>query len=815
MERQLPKAAQTVIIGGGIVGSSVAYHLCKLGAKDVVLLERGRLTCGSTWHAAGLIMQTRLSHTATQLAKYNVELYSALESETGLPTGFKQNGTLGVARNMERLHETRRAASIAKSFGIEAHIIDPSEALKLYPEMNHRLIRGAVFIPNDGQTNPVDTTMSLIAGAKQSGALVFESTSVTDIGRDSSGEFLLRTSNGSVHCEQLVLACGLWTRDLAARLGVNVPLYACEHMYVVTEALPFVNPALPVLRDPDGHNYIKEDAGKLLVGAFEPLGKPLPMSRLPATQEFIELPEDWEHFALPYAKAAEILPPLEDAGIKTFMNGPESFTPDLMFVLGEPHECPSCYIAAGFNSEGVEFGASAGRALAEWMIQGEPCMDLSTVDVNRFHSFQVNRRYLYARAGESLGLHYKMHSPHKPREAGRPARRSAMHSYWEDLSANFGEALGWERPLWFAPPGTDAVDRPSWLKPNWFPYTREECIAARDNVVVFDQSSFGKHLLQGPDACTFLQRVCTGDVDVPTGKIIYTHMLNRRGGIETDITVNRRGANEYLVISSATSQARDRAWILKSLRDDERVTVMDVTSTFAVLSVQGPKSRDLLEQLTDADLSNEAFPFATSQEIEIGFARVIANRLTFIGELGWELYIPVEFAHSVCGLVLEAGACFGLTPAGYHAIEHLRSECGYREYQLDLTPDDTPFEAGLGFTVKMDKPGGFTGRDALLRRSTQPLGRRMILFKLVDPEPLLFHDELIRIGDEIVGYITSGAYSFTLGRSVGMGYVKHADGITDAFVDNNHFHIEIAGETFAADASLRAFYDPTRRRVMT
>lgn len=814
MQKQLPETAPIVIVGGGIVGSSVAYHLGKMGVRDVVLLERGRLTCGSTWHAAGLIMQTRLTHTATQLAKYNVELYSTLEAETGVSTGFKQNGTLGVARTEERLHETRRAASVAKSFGIEAHIISPAEASKLYPEMNHHLIAGAVFIPNDGQANPVDTTMSLIAGAKQGGALVFQETTVEDISRQTNGGFILTTSKGQLRCEQVVLACGLWTRDLAARLGINVPLYACEHMYVVTEALSFVKPTLPVLRDPDGHSYIKEDAGKLLVGAFEPQGKPLPMDRLPVFQEFIELPEDWEHFALPYGKAAEILPPLEDAGISTFLNGPESFTPDLMFVLGEPYGCPNCFVAAGFNSEGVEFGASAGKALAEWIVEGEPTMDLTGVDVNRFHPFQINRRYLHERAGESLGLHYKMHWPHKQREAGRPARRSAMHAYWENRNASFGEALGWERPLWFAPPGVDAIDQPSWFKPNWFPYTREECLAARQGVVVFDQSSFGKHRLQGPDACAFLQRICTGDLDVPNGKIVYTHMLNRRGGIETDITVNRRGANEYLIISSATTHARDKAWILRSMRADERVTLTDVTAVYAVLSVQGPGSRELLERLTDADLSNEAFPFATSQEIEIGFASVIANRLTFIGELGWELYIPVEFAYSICGMLLEAGEDVGLQPAGYHALEHLRSECGYREYQLDLTPEDTPLEAGLRFTVRLDKPGGFVGRDVLLQQSRQPLTRRMVLFRLRDPEPQLFHDELIRIGEEIVGYITSGAYGFTLGSSVGMGYVKHAAGVTPEFVGDTEFHIEIAGERFAADASLRSFYDPERRRVL-
>ena len=813
MDKSPPTWAEVVIVGGGVVGSSIAYHLTKLGVTDVVLLERGKLTSGTTWHAAGLVMQLRSSHSLTELSRYNVQLYGRLEAETGQATGIKQNGTLSVARTKERMHETKRLATVAKSYDIEVHIIGPQEAKDLYPAMNHEIIEGAIYIPKDCQTNPVDTTMSLIAGAKRRGTKVFEDTPVTSLQWLASRNYRVETPSGEIKCQTLVLCAGLWTRDLAAQLGIHVPLYPCEHMYVVTEPLDFVEPTLPVLRDPDGYVYIKEDAGKLLVGCFEPQGKPLPMEKLPSDAQFIELQEDWDHFELPFTKAMEILPPLEHAGIGTFVNGPESFTPDLLFVLGEAPGCPNCFVAAGFNSEGVEFAPGAGRALAEWIVEGEPTMDLSMVDIARFVPFQTNRSYLHHRAGESVGLHYKMHWPHRQREASRPVRKSPLHDRLAARNACFGEAMGWERPLWFAPEGVEPKDVYSYHSPNWFAYTAEECRAAREGVVVFDQSSFGKHLIQGRDARAFLQRMCAGDLDTPVGKLVYTHMLNSRGGIETDITVNRLAEDRYLIISSATTHPRDKAWIEKHMTREEHVTLADVTSAYSVLSVQGPKSRDLLGRIIDADLSNEAFPFATSQEIDIGYARVIALRLTFIGELGWELHIPSEFAQDVFDALADVGQAFDLRQAGYHALEHLRSERAYREYGHDLTPEDTPYEAGLGFTVKLDKPGGFIGREAIEAQRGKPLNKRLVMFKLTDPEPVLFHDELIRLDGEIVGYISSGAYGFTLGRSVGMGYVHHPEGVTKDLVENGEFEIEIACERYPAEAALRAFYDPKGERT--
>ena len=808
----LPSHVQTLIVGGGVAGASAAYHLAKLDRNDTILLERNQLTSGTTWHAAGLIMQLRSTHALTELARYNVELYSSLEAETGQATGFKQNGTLGVCRTKDRLFETRRVASIAKSFDIEAHMISPAEAKALYPAIDESIIEGAIYIPKDGQTNPVDSTMSLIAGARQQGVKVFENTPVSKLQRLASGEYRVETGQDEVQCETLILACGLWTRDLAAQLGVRVPLYACEHFYVVTEPMDAVTPNLPVLRDTDGHVYVKEDAGKWLVGAFEPTGKPLRMDQLPGDSAFIELVEDWEHFALPYSKAMEILPDLENAGIATFLNGPESFTPDLLFALGEAPGLPNCFISAGYNSEGIEFGPGAGRALAEWIVEGEPTLDLSNVDVARYHPFQINKKYLHERTAEILGLHYKPHWPHYQPETSRNVRKSVLHDRWVALNASFGEGMGWERPMWFAPAGASSENVYSHTRPNWFEHTARECRAAREAAILLDQSSFGKHLVQGRDAAQFLQRLCAGNVDVPVGKLVYTHMLNNRGGIETDITVNRLAEDQFLIISSATIHPRDKAWIERHIGGDENVTLSDVTSGYTVLSLQGPRSRDILSRLTDAGLSNEAFPFATSKEIDLGYARVIANRLTYVGELGWELHIPAEFAQDVCDAVIGADA--GLKPAGYHALEHLRSERAYREYELDLTPEDTPLEAGLAFTVKLDKPGGFIGRDALMRqKEAGPLTKRLVMFKLRDPEPVLFHEEIIRRDGDIVGYISSGAYGFTLGASVGMGYVNHAGGITKDFIESGNWEIEIACERYPAVASLRAFYDPAGERV--
>ena len=811
---QLKKTTEIVIIGGGIAGSSLAYHLAKLNKTDITLLERHQLTSGTTWHAAGLIMQLRSTHSLTEIAKYNVELYSTLESETGVATGFKQNGTLGVARTKDRMHETKSMATIAKSFDIETEIITPSEAKDLYPTLNKECIEGAIYIPKDGQTNPVDTTMSLIAGAKKLGVSVHENIEVIDLKQNPDQSFTVFTKNEEINCEKLVIACGLWTRSLASKLGINVPLYPAEHFYVVTEGTKDAQKNLPVLRDTDGHVYIKEDAGKFLVGAFEPWGKAISLDKLPKDTPFIELPEDWDHFELPYTKAMELINPLKNIGISKFFNGPESFTPDLLFAIGEAPEIKNCFISAGYNSEGIEFGAGAGRALAEWIVNGSPTMDLSAVDIARFHPFQNNTNYLHDRIPEILGLHYKPHWPHYQKITSRGVRKSKLHDQWEKLGASFGEAMGWERPMWFAENDQSTENIYSHTKPNWFEATENECKAARESAIILDQTSFGKHLIKGEDSLTFLQRTCSSNIDVPIGKIIYTHMLNDRGGIETDITINRRKENEFLVISSATTQPRDLNWIKKSIKENEKVFVTDVTNNYTVLSLQGPRSRDILSKLTNTDLTNDGFPFATSKEIEIGYTNVIANRLTYVGELGWEIFIPTEHSLDVFDNLIKAGKEFNLKPAGYHALEHLRSERAYREYELDLTPEDTPLEAGLGFTIDWNKPNGFVGRDALIKQKENgPLKKRLICFRLKDSEGVLWHEEIIYRNNKIVGYVSSGAYSFTFKSSVALGYIKYEKGINKDYIDNGNWEIESAGVKYKAEASLKPFYDPNGDRI--
>jgi len=813
MTAGVPATAEVVIVGGGVIGCSVAYHLTRLGAGAVVLLERERLTSGSSWHAAGLIMQLRSTHAMTRLACGNAEFYARLEAETGQAIGFKRNGTLAVARCEERMHELRRAAGIARGCGVEAHLLGVAEARALYPAIEPAVIRGALFIPGDGQLDPVGATLALAAGARQGGARIVEQAAVGAIERCADGTFRLATARGELRCERLVLCAGLWTRALAARLGVVVPLAACEHMYVVTEPLAWVTPGLPVLRDTDGYCYVKEEAGKALVGAFEPRGKPLAAERLPADPAFVELAEDWDHFALPYGRACEILPGLAEAGIARFLNAPESFTPDAVLAMGEAPGCPGCFVAAGLCSEGFELAPGVGRALAEWIVAGEPTMDLLDVDIARFHRFQGNRRYLAERAAESLGEIYRMRWPQRQREAARPVRRSPLHERLVALRACFGETLGWERALWYAPPGVEPRDVHSYQRPGWFGPVAAEHAAVRERVGLFDVSSFGKLLVAGPDACRALQRLCASDLDVAPGRVVYTHMLNRRGGIEVDLTARRLAEDRYLLVTSAGTLPRDAAWIERHLGRGERVTVTDVTSAYAVLSVQGPRSRALLARVSDADLGDQAFPFASAREIDLGYGRGTAVRLSFVGELGWELYVPGEFAVSLFDLLLEEGRALGLRPAGYHAMEHLRSERGYREFGLDLTPEETPFEAGLGFVVARDKGADFIGREAVEAQRGRVLSRRLVLFALEDPEPVLHGQELILHHGRVVGYLSSAAYGFTLGTSVGMGYVHHPDGVTRALVEAGGFEIEREGVRLAARASLAPFYDPSGERL--
>jgi 4-methylaminobutanoate oxidase (formaldehyde-forming) len=813
MAPSLPEETRVVIIGGGIVGCSLAYHLTKQGWREVVLLERRKLTCGTTWHAAGLVGQLRATANMTRLAQYTAELFTTLEQETGQATGFKQNGSISVATTEERFEEWKRGASMARTFGLEVEVIGPGEMKERWPLLNVEDVVGGVWLPKDGQTNPIDTTVALAKGARAGGARIFEDTKVTAIHHAGGRVTGVATDRGDIKTEFVVNCGGMWAREIGLMCGVNVPLHACEHFYVLTEEMAGLSPDLPVLRDQDGCAYYKEDAGKLLLGAFEPNAKPWGMDGIPEDFAFDELPEDFDHFMPVLEGAMHRVPALQEVGIRKFFNGPESFTPDDRYMLGEAPELKNFFVAAGFNSVGIQSAGGAGKVLAQWMAEGHPPMDLWDVDIRRMFPFQGNPKYLYDRATEVLGLLYDMHWPYRQCVTSRGLRRSPLHDRLAERGACFGEVAGWERANWFAPEGVEPKYEYSYKRQNWFPYAAEEHKAVRETVALFDQTSFAKFLVQGRDAEAVLQRICANDVAVPPGKVVYTQWLNERGGIEADLTVTRLAEEAYQVVTGAAVAGRDFNWLMRHIPEDAHCIATDVTSAGAVLGVMGPNSRALLSQLTDADLSNEAFAFGTAREIDLGMARVRAVRISYVGELGWELYVPSEFAPGVFNAILAEGEAHGLRLAGMHVLDSCRIEKAYRHWGHDITEEDTPLEAGLGFACRFDKNVPFIGRDALLRQKEAGVKKRLVQFALEDPEPLLYHNEPIYRDGEIVGYVSSGNYGHHLRAAIGLGYVRHAEGVDADFVASGRYEIEVACERFPARASLRPLYDPKAERV--
>jgi glycine cleavage system aminomethyltransferase T/glycine/D-amino acid oxidase-like deaminating enzyme len=811
---ELPGRCEVVIIGGGIVGCSVAYHLTRLGIGEVVLLERKELTCGTTWHAAGLVGQLRATRNLTELARYTAELLHELERETGQATGFRQNGSIAVALHPERFEEQKRGASMARSFGLEVEVLGPDEIRARYPLLEMDGVVGGVFLPKDGQTNPIDTTRAFAKGARARGARIVEGVEVERILVEGGRAVGVRTPLGEVRAGTVVLAAGMWSRDLAAAIGVRVPLHAAEHFYIVTEPLPGLPGDLPVLRVPDECAYYKEDAGKLLVGAFEPVAKPWGMAGIPRDFAFETLPEDVDHFEPILEQAVRRVPRLAEAGIQTFFNGPESFTPDDAYLLGETAEVRDLFVACGFNSIGIQSSGGAGKVLAEWIRDRRPPVDLGDVDIRRMQPFQSTSAYLRDRTVETLGLLYAMHWPFRQKETARGARRSPLHDRLLEAGACMGEVAGWERPNWFAPPGVEPRYAYSWGRQNWFAQCAEECRTVRDGVALFDQSSFAKFLVSGADACRVLDRLCANRVDVPPGRIVYSQWLNERGGIEADLTVTRLSETDFLVVTAAASQARDLARLRQHIPEDARCIATDVTPGLPMLGLMGPRSRDLLQALSGDDFTSDVFPFGTSREIEIGYARVRASRITYVGELGWELYIPSEFALHVFERIMQAGEAFGLRHAGYHAMNSCRMEKGYRHYGHDIGIEDTPLEAGLGFAIAWDKPGGFIGREALLRAREEGVPRRrLVQVRLEDDEKLLYHEEPIWHGGRIAGAITSGMYGHRLEASLGMGYVENPGGVTREWLAGGGFEVEVAWQRVPARLQLEPFYDPAGARV--
>ncbi|HEY2683350.1 MAG TPA: FAD-dependent oxidoreductase [Steroidobacteraceae bacterium] len=810
MAAQLPARARVVIIGGGVIGVSIAYHLSKLKFQDVVLIERKQLTSGTTWHAAGLIGQLRQSMNMTRLARYTAELYRGLEAETGQATGYRQSGSVSVATTPGRMEELARNASMAKVFGLQVDVVTPGEIEKLYPLIRKDDVIGGIHIPSDGYGNAVDITQALAKGAKAGGVQIFQDTKVSSLKLDGRRVRQVITENGTITADTVVICTGMWTRDLAASIGVNVPLQACEHYYVLFKDVPGIDPTLPVLRDYDRCTYFKYDAGKLLVGAFEPHARPWGTGGIPDDFSFGEIDGNFEHFEPMLEGAMHRLPALEKAGIQKFFCGPESFTPDVRYHLGQTPELDNCFVAAGLNSVGLQSAGGIGKVMSEWIRDGHPPIDLWEVDVRRNMRFQRNRRYLRERVSESLGLLYATHWPFKQYESARGVRRSALHDRLRQAGACFGEAFGWERANWYGAPGSEPEYQYSYGRQNWFKASGDEHRAVRSAVGLFDQSSFAKFRLEGRDAERVLNQVCANDVAVDIGKMVYTQWLNERGGIEADLTVTRIAEDAFFVVGGAETETKDFAW-LKSKIGDARCVLTNVTSGFGVLSVMGPQSRALLQSLTPDDLSNAAFPFATSREIEIGYALVRASRVTFVGELGWELYVPTEYLLGVYEALCEAGGAHGLRHAGYHALNSLRIEKAYRHWGHDITDEDTPLEAGLGFAVKFDKPGGFIGKEALLRQRDAGLHKKLLQFQLEDPEPLLYHNEPIWQGGEIVGFVRSGMYGHTLGGCIGLGYVTWKPGMDK--IDNVRYEIEVAGVRYGARASLRPLYDPKSERI--
>ncbi len=812
-DRALPSHARAVIIGGGIVGCSTAYHLAKLGWRDIVLLERGLLSGGTTWHAAGLVGQLRSHANMTQLIRYSTELYSSLEAETGQATGWTRCGSLSVARTAERLIQLKRTASMARGFGVEAEEIGLGEAARRWPLMRTDDLTGAVWLPGDGKGNPADITAALARGARVGGVHIFEKTRVTGVAIANGAAVGVSTSAGDIDCEVVVNCAGLWAREVGALAGVAVPLHPVEHMYIVTKPFDGVPRDLPVMRDPDGHIYFKEEVGGLAMGGFEPVAKPWLSRDYPDNFEFSLLPEDWKQFEILMQNALIRVPALETAPVQRLINGPESFTPDNQFVLGEAPEVRRFFVGAGFNSAGIASAGGAGRALAEWIVQGQPTMDLWPVDIRRFARWQANERWLRDRMVEAPGLHYAVAYPLRDFATGRGVRRSPLYERLAAAGATFGSKMGWERANWFATGGAKAETVYSFVSQNWMPYSAAEHRAAREAVAVFDQTSFSKFVLEGADAEAVLQRLCANDVAVPPGKVVYTGMLNERGGYESDLTVTRLGRDAYLVVTGTAQATRDADWIRRNVPHGARATLTDVTSAYAMLSVMGPASRALLGRVSGADLGNEAFPFATMKEIFVGHALVRAIRVSYVGELGWELYVPVESAAGVYDALKEAGADLGLRDAGYYALESLRIEKGYRAWGHDLTTDETPLEAGLEFAVKWDKPGGFIGRDALVAQRERGVDRRLVILTLDDPSALPWHDEPILRDGKMVGWVTSAGFGHTLGRAVAMGYVRNPGGISREFVESGRYEVELAGERVSARVYLRAPYDPTGSRL--
>ncbi len=813
----LPSRARVVVVGGGIIGTSVAYHLAKLGWSDVLLLERDRLTSGTTWHAAGLMATFgSTSQTSTELRQYTWDLYSQLEAETGLATGLKQCGLIELAIEPGRLEEYRRTAAFNRHLGVEVHEISPREVAEMWPLARIDDVLAGFYIPADGRVNPVDVTMSLARGARMRGVTIAEGVPVTGFVTKDKTVTGVRTRAGDVEAEYVVLAAGMWSRQLGELAGVSIPLQAAEHYYLITEPIEGVDGSWPVLEDPASYGYYREEGGGLMLGMFEPVCAPWHIDGIPANFSFGELPPDWDRMGPYLEKTMARVPVTEHTGIKKFFCGPESFTPDLLPIVGEAPELRNFFVAAGLNSIGILTGGGIGRAVAQWIIDGSPDIDVTGINIDRLHPYQANPEYRATRTVESLGLVYATHYPFRPTKSARGARLSPVYHRLAERGAYFRDVSGWEGADWYAPPGvTPDPGELSWERPPWFEFWAAEHHATREGVIVMDMSFMAKFLVQGRDAARELERISANQVAAEPGRITYTQWLSKKGTLEADLTVTMLADDEFLVVASDTAHRHAHTWMRRHFAEnDARAVVTDVTSGFAQLNVQGPRSRELLKTVTSADLESDAFPFRAARWIDIGFARVLCVRITYLGELGYELHIPAEHAVAVYDRLVAAGEPLGLRHAGLKALASLRMEKAYRDYGHDIDNTDSVLEAGLGFAVALDKPGGFIGRDAVLaRKSAGPLRRRLVQVLLKDPGPLLFHAEVVSRSGRPAGYIRAASYGFTLGGAVGLAMIDADEAIDQKYLDAGDWTVKIGDASYPAVASLRPLYDPSSKRV--
>jgi len=809
----VPSHAQIVVIGGGIIGCSTAYHLARDHKADVVLVEQGKLTCGSTWHAAGLVGQLRSAASITQVLKYSVDLYERLAAETGLETGWKMTGCLRLARNEDRWTEFRRLATTAKSFGMDMHLLSPGEVKAMWPLMQVDDLVGATFLPTDGQASPSDITQSLAKGARMHGVRIMEGVQVTGFAMDGNRITHVKTGDGAIACDKVVNCAGQWARQVGAMAGVTVPLQPVKHQYIITEAIEGLASDVATVRDPDRFTYFKEEVGGLVMGGYEQNPIAWTTGDVPDDFQFALLDDDWDHFEQHMDHAIARVPALANAGVKQMINGPESFTPDGDFILGAAPQCANMFVGAGFNAFGIAAGGGAGWALARWVIEGEAHMDLWVVDIRRFSKLHEDRNWVCQRTLEAYGKHYTVGFPHEEFLSGRPSIVSPLYDRLKAHGAVFGSKLGWERPNWFAPPGMEASDVPSMGRANWFAPVGEEHRAVRESVGIFDQSSFAKFELIGKDAAAALEYICANNVAKPSGRLTYTQLLNSRGGIECDLTVARLRDDLFYIVTGTGFRIHDSAWIRDHIRPGLDAVLTDVSEQYGTLSLMGPRARDVLAGVTDADISNSAFPFGHVRVIDIAGQEVRALRVTYVGELGWELHVPLGATGDVFEALMQAGARHAIRPVGYRALESLRLEKGYRAWGSDITPNDSPFEAGLGWAVKLKSDVDFIGRAAAETAAKSPLKKKLAGFTVDDPQVVLLGRETIMRNGEFAGYLTSGGFGYTIGKPVGYGYVCNAEGVTDDYLRQASYELVVATEPVPATIHLEPLHDPAAIRV--